>query len=208
MVPEAAELVRPHLDLSTVPLAHFATDNTKALNQKQDRDRRPNMLDMDVRLADMDAAGIDKQVIMPPPPQCTYTVPADIGLQAMRIINKGLAEFAAKRPDRFAALGTVPMQDGEMAAAELERGMKEHGLKGVQILTNVAGKELSDPMFAAVLGQGGGARRRGADPSQRLHRSAAAQPVLFQQRHRQSVRYLGRAALPDFRRRARAASRT
>ncbi|GAC1347183.1 MAG: amidohydrolase family protein [Acetobacteraceae bacterium] len=148
LVPEAAELVAPHVDLSTVPLAHFATPGTKALNQKQDRDRRANMLDLDVRLADLDAAGIDLQVIMPPPPQCTYTIPLDLAVKAGRIVNKGLADFAAKKPERFTALGTVPMQDGETAAAELERGMKEHGLKGVQVLTNVAGNELSDPAYA------------------------------------------------------------
>ena len=146
-VPEAADYVRPHLDLSTVPLAHFATPNTKALNQKQDADRRPNMLQHDVRLADMDEAGIDFQIIMPPPPQCTYTVPADIGIRAAQMINDGLAEFVAKRPDRFAALGTVAMQDPAAAIEELERGMTKLGLRGAQILTNVAGQELSDPAF-------------------------------------------------------------
>ena len=147
MVAEAAALVGPHVDLSTVPLAHFATPNTKALNRKQDADRRPNMLDIDVRLADMDAAGIDMQVIMPPPGQCTYTVPLELGTRAARIINEGMAAFVAQNPKRFTALGTVPMQDGPAAAAELERVM-HLGLKGVQILTNVAGKELSDPAFA------------------------------------------------------------
>ncbi len=148
MVPEAAALVAPHVDLATVPLAHFATPATQALNRKQDADRRPNMLDMGVRLADMDAAGIDLQVIMPPPGQCTYTVPLDLGVRAACIINDGMAAFVAQKPERFAALGTVPMQDGAAAAAELERAVKQLGLKGVQILTNVAGKELSDPAFA------------------------------------------------------------
>ncbi len=148
MVPEAATFVNPHVDQSLVPLAHFSTPNTSALNAKQQRDRTPNMLDMDIRLADMDAAGIDMQVIMPPPPQCTYTVPLEVGVQAARIINDGLAAFAARRPERFVALGTVPMQDGEAAARELDRGMGELGLRGVQVLTNVAGRELSDPAFA------------------------------------------------------------
>ena len=148
MVPEAAALVAPHVDLSTVPLAHFATPATQALNRKQDADRRANMVDVAVRLADLDAAGIDMQVIMPPPGQCTYGVPLELGARAARIINDGMAEFVARRPDRFAALGTVPMQDGEAAAAELERAMGECGLKGVQVLTNVAGRELSDPAFA------------------------------------------------------------
>ena len=147
MVPEAAALVAPQLDLSTVPLAHFATPNTQALNRKQDADRRPNMVDMAVRLADMDAAGIDLQVIMPPPGQCTYTVPAGLAAQAARIINDGMAAFVAQKPERFAALGTVPMQDPAASVTELDRLMGL-GLKGVQVLTNVAGKELSDPAFA------------------------------------------------------------
>ncbi len=148
MVPEAAALVAPHVDLSTVPLAHFATPNTQALNRKQDADRRPNMVDASVRLADMDVAGIDLQVIMPPPGQCTYTIPADLAAQAARIINDGMAAFVAQNPKRFAALGTVPMQDAAASVTELNRCMGELGLKGVQILTNVAGKELSDPAFA------------------------------------------------------------
>ena len=56
--------------------------------------------------------------------------------------------IVAKTPDRFVALGTVPMPDGNEAASELERCMTKLGFKGVQILTNVAGKELSDPAFA------------------------------------------------------------
>ncbi len=147
MVPEAAALVGPHIDLSTVPLAHFATPATKALNRKQDADRRPNMVDMAVRLADMDAAGVDLQIIMPPPGQCTYTVPADVAAQAARIINDGLATFCAQKPERFQALGTLPMQDSAASVRELERLMGL-GLKGVQILTTIGGRELSDPAFA------------------------------------------------------------
>ena len=147
MVPEAAALVGPHIDLSTVPLAHFATPNTKALNRKQDADRRPNMVDVAVRLADMDAAGIDLQIIMPPPGQCTYTVPADLAIQAARIINDGMAAFCAQKPERFQALGTLPMQDSGASITELERLMGL-GLKGVQILTTIGGRELSDPAFA------------------------------------------------------------
>ncbi len=56
--------------------------------------------------------------------------------------------MSARKPDRFVALGTVPLQDGNEAAKELERSMQELGFKGCQILTNVAGKELSDPAFA------------------------------------------------------------
>jgi aminocarboxymuconate-semialdehyde decarboxylase len=147
-VPEAAAFVQPHLDLATIPLAHFATPQTKGINQQQEADRRSRMLELDDRLADLDAMGIDLQVVKPPPPQCYYTVPLDIAVKAAQIVNDGMAEYVARKPDRFVALGTVPMPDGAEAAKELERCMTSLRFRGVQILTNVAGKELSDPAFA------------------------------------------------------------
>ncbi len=151
-VPAAAAIAMPHLDMATVPLAHFSTPDTKALNAKQDADRRDRMSGLGARLSDrlkdMDEMGLDMQLIMPPPPQCYFTVPVEIAVKATRVLNDGIAEYVAKTPDRFVALGTVPLQDGNEAAAELERAMKTLGFKGVQILTNVGGKELSDPAFA------------------------------------------------------------
>ncbi|RAI35614.1 amidohydrolase family protein [Rhodoplanes roseus] len=147
-VPRAAEFAKPHLDWSTIPLAHFSTPETKALNQKQDAERTPQMTGVTERLADLDAMGLDLQVIMCPPPQCYYTVPLDIAVPASRMVNEGLSEYASKNPDRYLVFGTVPLSNCEEAAKELEHCMTKLGHKGVQILTNVAGKELSDPAFA------------------------------------------------------------
>jgi aminocarboxymuconate-semialdehyde decarboxylase len=147
-VPRAFEFVKPHLDLATIPLAHFSTPETKALNQQQDTERTPRMVGYDERLSDLDAMGIDLQLVMPPPPQCYYTVPLDIAVPAAQMVNDGIAEYCGRKPDRFVALGTVPMPDGKEAAKELERCVKKLGFKGVQILTNVAGRELSDPAYA------------------------------------------------------------
>jgi aminocarboxymuconate-semialdehyde decarboxylase len=69
-------------------------------------------------------------------------------VQAARALNDGIAEYVGKHKDRLVALGGVPMQDGNEAAKELERCMKQLGFKGVEVLTNVNGKELSDPAFA------------------------------------------------------------
>ncbi len=99
------------------------------------------------RLRDLDEMGIDLQVVMPPPPQCYYTVPIEISVKATQVVNEGMAEFVARQPDRFVALGSVPMSDAHEAATELERGMRQLGLKGAQVLTNVSGRELSDPAF-------------------------------------------------------------
>ncbi len=92
--------------------------------------------------------GLDMQVIKPPPPQCYYAVPLDIAVQAAQIVNDGIAEFVARKPDRLKGFGSVPMPDGNEAAKELERCVAKLGFKGVQVLTNVNGKELSDPAFA------------------------------------------------------------
>jgi aminocarboxymuconate-semialdehyde decarboxylase len=147
-VPRAAEFVKPHLDPATIPLARFAAPDTQAINARQDAERRGVMTSYDQRLADLDAMGIDLQLVMCPPPQCYYTVPVDVAVTAARMINDAIAEYVAGTPDRFFALGTVPMPDGAAAVAELERCMTALKFKGVQILTNVAGKELSDPAFA------------------------------------------------------------
>jgi aminocarboxymuconate-semialdehyde decarboxylase len=151
-VPAAAAIVAPHLDASTIPLAFFSTPDTKKVNAQQEADRGTRMSGrhqgLSERLRDLDAMGIDIQLVMPPPAQCYYTVPVDISVKATAIVNEGIAEYVARTPDRFVGLGSVPMADGNEAAAELQRAMRSLGLKGAQILTNVGGRELSDPQFA------------------------------------------------------------
>jgi aminocarboxymuconate-semialdehyde decarboxylase len=146
-VNEAAQFVEPHLDWSTIPLAHFATAETKALTQKQEADIRARG-GLEHRLADLDAMGIDIQMVAPPPPQCYYTVPLEIAVKATQMVNDGIAAFCAGRPDRLKPFCSVPMANANEAATELERCVKKLGFKGVEVLTNVAGRELSDPAFA------------------------------------------------------------
>jgi aminocarboxymuconate-semialdehyde decarboxylase len=105
------------------------------------------------------------QIAMPPPSQCYYTVPEEIGIKAARIVNDGIGEFVSQRPDRFAALGTVPMQNGTGALEELDHCVNVLGFKDVQILTNVAGIELSDAAYNSFSGR----RRRRLAPSYLIH---------------------------------------
>jgi aminocarboxymuconate-semialdehyde decarboxylase len=147
-IPRAAEMVKGHLDPSTVPLDHFSTPETKALMAKQAADIGPGIQPTDARFKAMDAMGVDMQMICPGPPQLYYTVKLDVAVPATRAVNDGVAEYVGRHPDRLVALGAVPLQDGHEAAIELERCMKELKFKGVEILTNVAGRELSDPAFA------------------------------------------------------------
>jgi aminocarboxymuconate-semialdehyde decarboxylase len=147
-IPKAAAFVKPHLDLTTIPLAHFASAETKALSQKQEDDIRSRITSYDERLKDLEDMGLDMQLVMPPPNQCYYTLKTDIAVEASRMVNDGLAEYVAKYPKLFIPLGTVPLQDGNEAAKELERCMQQLGFKGVEILTNVAGNEISEPAYA------------------------------------------------------------
>lgn len=147
-VPRAAEYIKPHLDVSTIPLAHFASAETKEINAKQEADIRSRMTTYNERFADMDKMGVDMQLVMPPPAQCYHTVALEYAVPAARMVNDGIAEFVFKHPNRLIPTGTVPMQDGPEAAKELERCIRQLKFKGVEILTNVAGRELSEPTFA------------------------------------------------------------
>lgn len=147
LIQEAAELVRPHL--TPDPRAQFYTQDTRDLGRQQDQDRTRHLTDLHQRLTDLDAMGIDIQIVSPAPGQCGYAVDAALSVRATQMVNDGVAAFVTRRPDRLAPLGTVPLQaGGEAAATELERCVRQLGFKGVQILTHVANKEIADPEFA------------------------------------------------------------
>ena len=143
LVPAAADLVAPYLAKS----AETAAPETVAVGRKQSADRRSRMLHLAERVPDLDAMGIERQVIKPSPQQCYYEVPAEIAVKAARLVNDGIAEFAARLPDRLIPFGSLPMCEPSAAVAELEHCARKLGFKGVQILTNIAGRELSDAAF-------------------------------------------------------------
>jgi aminocarboxymuconate-semialdehyde decarboxylase len=147
LVPAAAEFVRPHAQPD--PRARIYAPETRELTRRQDDDRMRNLTDLSLRMRDFDAMGIDAQVISPAPAQCYYDVAPEIGVQAARMVNDGIAAIMAEAPDRIpAALGSVPLQaGGAAAAAELERCVRTLGLTGVEVLAHVGNLELSDPGF-------------------------------------------------------------
>ena len=96
------------------------------------------------RLGDMDARAIAMQVLSPIPVTNAYlAAPAD-GLEYARLHN-GIGAVVRERPDRFAGLAIVPLQDVDAACGELERLVRDVGLLGVEIGTTAAGRELDDP---------------------------------------------------------------
>lgn len=146
-VADAFKLVAGQVDMNDIPMFRHSNAATRELNKRQDEDRARAMVDMDDRIAVLDAMELDRQVVAPPPPQCFSTLPADVAAKAIAVVNDGIAEFVGRRPDRFDGLGTVTFQDPDRAAEDLE-GVMRRGLKGVMILTSVPGTdEIAAPRF-------------------------------------------------------------
>jgi aminocarboxymuconate-semialdehyde decarboxylase len=110
-----------------------------------------NAWDPEKRIAQMDAEGVDVQVLSPIPVTFTYWADPEKCLELSKAQNDFIASVVAKYPDRFVGLGTVPLQDADLAIAEMERAVKELGLKGIEIGSNANGKTLDDPNILKFL---------------------------------------------------------
>jgi len=105
------------------------------------------MLDAEERLADMDAAGVDRQVVSAAPPNFNYHLPAEVGIDFTRLQNEALLGLASEAPDRLQVFADLPMQDVDGCLAELEKVQGEDAVKGVEIGSNIAGRNLDAPEF-------------------------------------------------------------
>ena len=126
------------------PSVQFANQHTRDVNVKQMRDRASKLSSIEVRLKDMDRMGIDIQAVSPAPNQTYYWTDPGQGAELARQVNERLAEIVAKWPDRFVALGTVPLQDAGLAVKELDYCVKNLGMRGVEINPSVNGMDLTD----------------------------------------------------------------
>src|SRR4029078_12492498 len=99
------------------------------------------------RLADMDSLGVDVHVASPYVGFYNYQLDAKVALATSRATNDEIAQMVKGWPQRFAGLGTLPMQDVKAAIAELERCMTQLGLKGVEINDHVNGRTFEEPEF-------------------------------------------------------------
>jgi aminocarboxymuconate-semialdehyde decarboxylase len=98
-----------------------------------------------VRLQAMDAQGIDVEALSINPNW--YKADRDLARQVCAIQNAKLAETCAAHPDRFVAYATVALQHPDLAAEQLEEGVKKYGLRGAAIGGSVNGEEISAPKF-------------------------------------------------------------
>ncbi|MEH6941298.1 amidohydrolase family protein [Bacillus sp. JJ722] len=114
-------------------------------NGKSFRKISDNTWDPKKRIEEMDKEGVDVQVLSPIPVTFTYWSDPEICLELSKVQNDFIASVIAEYPNRFIGLGTVPLQDSDLAIAEMERAIKELGLKGIEIGSNVNGQNLDDP---------------------------------------------------------------
>jgi aminocarboxymuconate-semialdehyde decarboxylase len=105
-----------------------------------------NCWDPELRIAEYARYHTQVQVVCTIPVLFAYWAKPDHGNEVARFLNDHIAGVVSKYPKHYVGLGTLPMQDIEMAILELER-CKQIGMKGIQIGSNINGKNLSEPLF-------------------------------------------------------------
>jgi predicted TIM-barrel fold metal-dependent hydrolase len=105
-------------------------------------------IEIDKRLASMDAQAVDVEVLSINP--FWYGSERDLAAQIVKLQNEELAELCASTPDRFAAFASLTLQAPDLAVQELEMAVRKQGLKGAAIGGAVNGEAFSDPKFHPV----------------------------------------------------------
>ncbi|MFI6930382.1 amidohydrolase family protein [Streptomyces sp. NPDC050287] len=113
----------------------------------------PRLTEVAVRLAAMDAQGVDIQLVSPSPSHYHYWAGPRLAEKVCRLANEGTAAHCAKAPARLHGLGLVPLQHPDLAVEGLDHALAQ-GLRGVEISSHAPGPggtrevELSDPRLA------------------------------------------------------------
>lgn len=108
------------------------------------------MFDVNARIADMDAAGVEMQALSVPPPHFNYRLDDEAAAVAATLHNDSMVAMAREFPERFVVLGHLPMQSEGHALAELERLAAIDEVVGLELGTNVAGSNLGHPRHESI----------------------------------------------------------
>ncbi len=129
---------------------HLEHRNCEACMMKGDkvfRAVKENCYKKDVRLKEMEETGVGMQVLSTIPVLFNYWAKPGDGLETSRFLNDHIADTVDKESNHFIGLGTVPLQDIDLAIGEMERCIKELKMPGLEIGSNINGKNLSDESF-------------------------------------------------------------
>jgi aminocarboxymuconate-semialdehyde decarboxylase len=155
--PRVLDEIQRHPEAYGVGIARHPDGRSALLFPGQDYTRPilPALLDLDQRVDALATMEVDHQVLAAWMDATGYALPGEQGARWSRLYNESLAEAVQARSRSFSALATVPLQDGTRAAAELVYAIRELGLRGAQIGTNVMGKGLDaaglDPFWEAAV---------------------------------------------------------
>jgi len=119
------------------------------MDNKFFREVEDNCWDAEARMKESNEHHVDVQVLSTVPVMFSYWAKPQDCLQVSRFLNDHIAEIVDRYPKRFIGLGTLPMQDPELAIQELRR-CKEIGLAGVEIGSHVNDWNLNDPNILPV----------------------------------------------------------
>lgn len=109
------------------------------------REIQSNSWDPEVRIKECDRHGVDMQVLSTVPVMFSYWAKPEHTYDLSRLLNDHIADVVRAYPDRFAGLATVPLQSPDLAIRELERCVKDLGLKGAQIGSHINEWDLNHP---------------------------------------------------------------
>lgn len=101
------------------------------------------------RIIDMSATDVDIQVLSTIPVLFNYWAKPEHGLESSKFFNDHICSCVTNHPDKFIGLGTVPLQDVDLAIKEMERCVKELKMPGIEIGSNINQLNLSDKKFDA-----------------------------------------------------------
>ena len=157
--PASRRIVERHRRPEHEPYEYYMGADSIAHNEGMLGSILPALTELAPRIEHMDRMGIDVQGLATFVSEYFYWAPAQVAAESARIQNDNLAAAAAAHPDRFVPLGaTVPLQDVDLAIAELDRAVDELGFKGLQIGGTVDGRNLDEdgfrPFWAAVEAKG------------------------------------------------------
>ncbi|MFT5969596.1 MAG: aminocarboxymuconate-semialdehyde decarboxylase [Flavobacteriales bacterium] len=113
------------------------------------REVNENCWNPELRIKEYEKFDTQVQVVCTIPVLFSYWAKPKDCLEVSRFLNDDIADLVAKYPKNYIGLGTVPMQDPELAVQELER-IKEIGLVGIQIGSNINEKNLNEPEFDVI----------------------------------------------------------
>lgn len=152
LCPAVEALLAPHPAKQAEQAAMLAAQGpaSAAQNRLMLAEAGQRLTNLGQRLSDMDALGIDIQVLSPAPHQYAYWAEPDLAEEVVRLQNEHIAQLCAAHPSRFAGLGTLALQHPALALHQMDHAVRVLGLRGIEISTQVNGISLADERFTPI----------------------------------------------------------